>query len=77
VARSPRQDPQTLERLERLEQAVDAVAIEIERVGEAQRFQGRMLAEAQIIPALNASQGPGEPVPIRQYEPLRARDETA
>jgi hypothetical protein len=77
VARAPRQDPRTLDRMERLEQAVDAVAIEIERVGEAQRFQGRMLAEAQIIPGLNASPSPAEPVPIRQYEPLRARDETA
>jgi hypothetical protein len=33
------------ERLDRLEHAVDAVALEIERGGEAQRFTARLLAE--------------------------------
>ena len=33
------------ERLARLEQAVDAVAVEVERGGEAQRFTARLLAE--------------------------------
>ncbi len=39
-------------RMERLEQAVDAIAIEVERVGEAQRFQAKLLNEgaAQPIP---------------------------
>jgi len=32
-------------RLMRIEQAVEAIAIEVERVGEAQRFQSRLLAE--------------------------------
>jgi hypothetical protein len=32
-------------RLERIEQAVDAVAIEVERVGEAQRFQDKQRAQ--------------------------------
>jgi hypothetical protein len=32
-------------RLERMEQAIDAIAMEIERVSEAQRFTARLLAE--------------------------------
>lgn len=32
-------------RFERLEQAVDAIAVEVERVGESQRFVARLLAE--------------------------------
>ena len=34
-------------RLERIEQAVEAVAIEVERVAEAQRFSAKLLAEQQ------------------------------
>ncbi len=32
-------------RLERIEQAVEAVAIEVERIAEAQRFSAKLLAE--------------------------------
>jgi hypothetical protein len=32
-------------RLERIEQAIDAIAVEVERVGEAQRYSARLLAE--------------------------------
>jgi len=39
------------ERLARLEQAVDAVAVEVERSGEAQRFTARLLAERLGEPA--------------------------
>lgn len=51
------------QRMDRLEQAIDAVAYEIERVGEAQRFQGKLLSEANLMPALGA-QG-AEPVRVR------------
>jgi hypothetical protein len=37
--------PETSQRLERLEQGVEAIAIEIERVSEGQRFVTRLLAE--------------------------------
>jgi hypothetical protein len=37
--------PADAERLQHLEQAVDAIAIEIERISEAQRFQTKLLAE--------------------------------
>ena len=39
-------------RLERLEQGVDAIAIEIERVSEGQRFVTRLLSDAHNNPAV-------------------------
>ena len=33
------------ERLERLQQSVDAIAIEVERIAEAQRFSAKLLSE--------------------------------
>jgi hypothetical protein len=38
------------DRLQRLEQAVDAVAIEVERMSESQRFTSRILAERLPAP---------------------------
>lgn len=38
-------DPASAERLQRIEQAVEAMAIEIERISEGQRFTTRLLAE--------------------------------
>lgn len=40
-------DSQNDARLERIEQAVDAIAIEVERISEAQRFQNKLLSEGQ------------------------------
>ena len=40
----PRPAPQD-DRLEHLQQSVDAIAIEVERIAEAQRFSARLLAE--------------------------------
>jgi len=53
-------------RMERLEQAVDAIAIEIERVGESQRFQQKVLAEANMMPAMSNARAP-EPVRVSDY----------
>lgn len=36
------------ERLERMELAIDAMATEVERVSEGQRFTSRLLAERQV-----------------------------
>lgn len=48
AAAPPTQLPQQIDqRLERLEQGVDAIAIEIERITEGQRFVTRLLADAQ------------------------------
>ena len=40
------------ERFERLEQAVDAIAIEIERMSEAQRFTAKLLTERAAQPSM-------------------------
>lgn len=61
----PRVDDVIVPRLERLEQAVDAVAIEIERVAESQRFVTRILAErprpaATNSPAASTPEAAGE-----------------
>ena len=50
------------QRLERLEGAVDAIAIEIERISEGQRFVTKLLSEAQPAPMLGAGQRSAEPV---------------
>lgn len=51
---TPRADSLMLEqvsaRLERIEQAVDAIAIEVERVSEGQRFTSKILAEKEAVP---------------------------
>lgn len=39
-------------RLEQLQQSVDAIAIEVERISEAQRFSAQLLAERSELPAL-------------------------
>ena len=49
---APAHDPMIAPRLDRLEHAVDAIAIEIERVSEGQRFVTKILAER---PGTNAS----------------------
>lgn len=49
-------DPQNLQ-LEQLQQSVDAIAVEVERIAEAQRFSARFLAER------------GEPVSLSRSGP--------
>ncbi len=55
------------DRLTNLEQAVDAVAIEVERIGEGQRFMTRLFAERR------ASGSPGE----REAEPSELKADAA
>ncbi|HJP84814.1 MAG TPA: hypothetical protein VJ852_02395 [Gemmatimonadaceae bacterium] len=43
---------ETAQRLERLESSVDAIAIEIERISEGQRFVTKLLSDGQAAPAL-------------------------
>lgn len=43
--------PEMLERFARLDQAVDAMAVEIERIGEGQRFVTRLMSE-RAVPSL-------------------------
>lgn len=58
-------------RLDRLEQAVDAIAIEIERVAEGQRFVTRVLAER---PAAGQAQPQPAADPLRETAPSLGQD---
>lgn len=44
--------PETFGRIERIEQAVEAIAIEVERVSEGQRFVTKLMSEGRAVPAL-------------------------
>lgn len=41
-------------RLERMEQAIDSIAIEVERISEAQRFTTKLLSERSAPPQLGS-----------------------
>jgi hypothetical protein len=72
-------------RFDRLEQAVDAIAIEVERISENQRFLTKLLAERQAAPAAQAGDasqdpkvlalgaGPAQPVPVAERQAVRDR----
>ena len=59
------------ERMDRLEQAVDAIAIEVERISEGQRYMTRLLTEGSA-PALPVGQRAAEPVRMPDRDSLRA-----
>jgi hypothetical protein len=46
-SRNPRIPNEVAGRLERIEQAVEAVAIEVERISEGQRFTTKLLSEGR------------------------------
>jgi len=47
---------ETAQRLERLESSIDAIAVEVERISEGQRFVTKLLSEGQAVPSLSAGQ---------------------
>jgi hypothetical protein len=57
------------QRLARLEHGVDAIAIEIERVSEGQRFVTKLLSESQS--PLGAAQRIPQPAPVRHEDPAQ------
>lgn len=60
----PEAAPASTQRMDRLEQAVDAVAIEVERISEGQRYTNRMISEMRGLPAPNPlEQWPAGKVP--------------
>ena len=46
-----------MDRLVHIEQTLDSVAIEVERISEAQRFATKLLADRERAPALAESRG--------------------
>ncbi|PYP79348.1 MAG: hypothetical protein DMD35_08490 [Gemmatimonadetes bacterium] len=69
---APAMPTESGERLERIEQAVDAISIEVERVSEGQRFVTRLLSERNGM-ALNAAQPGQEPVRVSAVDASRVR----
>jgi hypothetical protein len=55
----PQSDPAISDRLERMEHAIDAVAVEVERIAESQRFVTRLLSDQSPDPV---------PIPARSSQ---------
>jgi hypothetical protein len=67
----PELPPDLTHRLERIEQAVEAVAIEVERMAEAQRFTAKLMAEQR---ALSSGEPAGGNAKAGVAEPARRPD---
>jgi len=61
---APAASPEMNQRLTRMEQAIEAVAIEVERVSEGQRYTNRSISEMRGLPAPDP--GVGWPLPTRE-----------
>ena len=72
---APSTDAETRDRLERIEQAVDAIAVEVERISEGQRFTTKIIAELRGLPQPDPSAALAERAGDRSAVPLsRARE---
>ena len=74
-AAAPTADADTRDRLERIEQAVDAIAVEVERISEGQRFTTKIISELRGLPQPDPSAALAERAGDRSAVPLsRARE---
>ena len=72
---SPAADSDVRNRLERIEQAVDAIAVEVERISEGQRFTTKVIADLRALPQPDPSGALAERAGDRSAVPLpRARE---
>jgi hypothetical protein len=60
-SRNPRFPTEFTARLERMEQAIDSVALEVERISEGQRFTTKLLSEGKSASDSRQSAQPGTP----------------
>ena len=68
---APAADSETRARLERIEQAVDAIAVEVERISEGQRYTTKVIGELRALPQPD----PSVAIPDRVAVPIsRARE---
>ena len=65
----PRPSLESTQRLERVEQAIDSIAVEVERISEGQRFVTRILTEGSAQSVLNA--GRNEPLATQRREGVK------
>jgi hypothetical protein len=54
-SKNPRFPSEVTDRLERMEQAIEAVAIEVERISEGQRFTTKLLSEGRDARQIQSS----------------------
>ena len=74
-AAAPATDAETRGRLERIEQAVDAIAVEVERISEGQRFTTKIISELRGLPQPDPAAALAERNSDRSAVPLaRARE---
>lgn len=67
-------NPEHTQRLERIEQAIDSIAIEVERVSEGQRFVTRILSEGGRQAAMvGGGQQAAQPLAVAQLDKLGQR----
>src|SRR3982751_540751 len=60
--KNPRVPMEVTGRLERIEQSLEAVAIEVERISEGQRFTTKLLSEGRApVPQISASSAQNRP----------------
>jgi hypothetical protein len=57
---------EVITRLDRIEQAVEAMATEVERIAEGQRFTTKLLSESRTTPKAIAAPGAAAPAPVMQ-----------
>ena len=60
-SRNPQIPTEITSRLERMEQAIDSVALEVERISEGQRFTTKLLSEGKRAPDPRQSAPTGTP----------------
>jgi hypothetical protein len=60
-SRNPKIPTEITSRLERMEQAIDSVALEVERISEGQRFTTKLLSEGRSAPDPRQSAPTGTP----------------
>lgn len=63
-----RPSPELQQRLDRMEEGIDAIAIEVERISEGQRFVSKLLGEG-AAPEMRAAAGDREPAPRAEATP--------
>jgi hypothetical protein len=61
MAPRPQLTPDITARLERMEQAIDSIAVEVERISEGQRFTTKLLAERGTVSAASSAAAPAAP----------------
>src|SRR2546423_1439046 len=72
---APGADADTRNRLERIEQAIDAIAVEVERISEGQRFTTKVISDLRALPQPDPSAALAERAAERSAAPLsRARE---